>query len=192
MAAAAYLRVSTAGQSVKAQRRAVELAARARGDRIGARGWFSETASRGRLDRPALAALRAAVRAGRFSRVYVFRIDRLGEGIRQVFAVVDELRRGGAELVSVADGFELGGPLAEPVLAVLAWAAQMERAALGERIRAARAKVEASGGRWGRPRRVDRKTLARARELRRKRWTIRKISAALKVPRSTLADALRT
>lgn len=193
MAAAAYLRVSTGGQTVNAQRAAVAAAARARGDRIGARGWFSETASAGRLERPALAALRAAVRAGRFSRVYVFRLDRLTRsGIRDTLGLVEEFRRHGAELVSVADGFELGGPAADVVLAVLAWAAQMERAALGERIRAARAKVEASGGRWGRPRRVDRKTLARARELRRKRWTIRKISAALKVPRSTLADALRT
>jgi DNA invertase Pin-like site-specific DNA recombinase len=191
VAAAAYLRVSTGGQSVKAQRAAVAAAARARGDRIGARGWFSETASAGRLERPALAALRAAVRAGRFSRVYVFRLDRLTRsGIRDTLGLVEEFRRHGAELVSVADGFELGGPAADVVLAVLAWAAQMERAALGERIRAARAKVEASGGRWGRPRRVDRKTRARARELQREGWSLRKISAALKVPRSTLADAL--
>jgi DNA invertase Pin-like site-specific DNA recombinase len=190
MAAAAYVRVSTGGQTVTAQRRALELAARARGDRIGARGWFSETASAGRLDRPALAALRAAVRAGRFSRVYVFRLDRLTRtGIRDTLALVEEFRRHGAELVSIADGFELGGPAADVVLAVLAWAAQMERAALGERIKAARARVEASGGRWGRPRRLDPATIARARKLR-QRLTLRETAAALKVPRSTLADAL--
>jgi DNA invertase Pin-like site-specific DNA recombinase len=193
MAAAAYLRVSSGGQTVKAQRRAVELAARARGERIGAGGWFSETASAGRLERPALAALRAAVRAGRFSRVYVFRLDRLTRsGIRDTLALVEEFRRHGAELVSVADGFELGGPAADVVLAVLAWAAQMERRALGERIRAARARVEATGGRWGRPRRLDPTTVAQAEQMRRARpgYSIRKIAAALKVPRSTLADAL--
>jgi DNA invertase Pin-like site-specific DNA recombinase len=41
------------------------------------------------------------------------------------------------------------------VIAVVAWAAQMERQALGERISAARARVEAKGGRWGRPSRVS-------------------------------------
>jgi len=57
-------------------------------------------------------------------------------------------------LETIADGFSFGGPGGEIVLAVLAWAAQIERASIGERIAAARTRVEASGGHWGRPRRV--------------------------------------
>jgi DNA invertase Pin-like site-specific DNA recombinase len=71
----------------------------------------------------------------------------------------------------------------------MAWAAQMERNAIGERIRAARARIEAEGGRWGRPRALDPATLARAKKLRRSS-TLREVAIALKVPRSTLADAL--
>jgi DNA invertase Pin-like site-specific DNA recombinase len=124
-------------------------------------------------------------------RVYVFRIDRLTRsGIRDTLQVVDEFRAHGCELCSVADGFNFSGPGSDVVLAVIAWAAQMERNALGERISAARARIEAAGGRWGRPRKVDPGTLERARALRAKDHTIREIAAALKVPRSTLARAL--
>ncbi len=189
--AAAYLRVSTTQQDWKLQRLAVARAAAARGDRIPKRLWFEEKKSGGTIDRPVLHKLRAAVRAGQVGHLYVFRIDRLTRsGIRDTLGLVEEFRRHGAELVSVADGFDLSGPGAEIVLAVMAWAAQMERNAIGERIKAARVRVEAAGGRWGRPRSVDPTTLEKARVLQRKGKSLRAIAVSLKVPRSTLADAL--
>ena len=166
-------------------------AASARGDRIAKRWWFEEKQSGRTIERPVLQKLRAAVRAGSVGRLYVFRIDRLTRsGIRDTLGLVEEFRRGGAELVTVADGFDLTGPGAEIVLAVMAWAAQMERAAIGERIKAARARIEAAGGRWGRPRAVDPATLAKARVLERQGKSVRAIAMTLKVPRSTLSDAL--
>src|SRR6187549_3250207 len=191
VACAAYLRVSTEKQDWKLQRDAVTRAAAARGDRIPKRHWFEEKKSGSSIDRPVLAKLRAAVHAGVVGRVYVFKIDRLGRsGIRDTLAVVEEFRRAGAELVSVADGFDPSGPAGEVVLAVIAWAAQMERRAIGDRIKAARVRIEAAGGRWGRPRRMDPTTLERARALQKKKKTLREIAQALKVPRSTLSDAL--
>jgi|SRR5881227_523235 DNA invertase Pin-like site-specific DNA recombinase len=191
VACAAYLRVSTEKQDWKLQRDAVTRAAAARGDRISKRHWFEEKKSGSTIDRPVLAKLRAAVRAGVVGRVYVFKIDRLTRsGIRDTLAVVEEFRSAGAELVSVADGFDLSGHAAEVVLSVMAWAAQMERRAIGDRIKAARVRVEAAGGRWGRPRRMDPATLERARAMRKKKKTLREIAQALKVPRSTLSDAL--
>lgn len=190
-AAAAYLRVSTHQQDWKLQRDAIARAAKARGDRLPAALWFEEKRSGASIERPALQKLRAAVRAGRVGRVYVFRLDRLTRsGIRDTLHLVEEFRRAGAELVTVADGFDLGGPAADVVLAVLAWAAQMERRAIGERIRAARARVEASGGRWGRPRTIDPKTLSEARARAKRGESVRAIAGALGVPRSTLGDAL--
>lgn len=51
----------------------------------------------------------------------------------------------------MADGIDLNGPAAEVVLAVLAWAAKMERLAINERISAARSawkpRVATGGGR---------------------------------------------
>lgn len=191
LAAAAYLRVSTTQQDWKLQRDAVTRAARARGDTIPKRLWFEEKKSGRNIERPVLQKLRDAVRAGHVGRVYVFRIDRLTRsGIRDTLGLVEEFKAHGAELVTVADGFNLAGPGAEIVLAVMAWAAQMERNAIGERIKAARVRIEAAGGRWGRPRRVDPTTLEKARALERKGKSVRAIAIALKVPRSTLSDAL--
>jgi hypothetical protein len=82
----------------------------------------------------------------------LFRLDRLARsGIRDTFAVVEELRAAGGALVTSADGFDISGPAAEVVLAVMAWAPQMERLAINEPIAAARTRLGAEGRPWGRP-----------------------------------------
>ena len=189
MIVAAYVRVSTRQQDLEAQTEAISRACEARGEAIGV--WFREKASGRRLERAELDALRAAVRRGEIRKVYVFRIDRLGRsGIRDIFEVVDEFRRNGCKLATVADAFDPDGPAGDVVLAMLAWGAQMERQALSDRISAARADVERKGGHWGRPRRLGPIMLERARTMREKGLTIREICVALKVKRSTLSDAL--
>jgi len=189
--AAAYLRVSSRGQTLDTQRDAIARAAEARGDVIGIGWWFEEKVSSAKLARPVLSELRQSVREGLIRKVYVFKIDRLGRsGIRDTLTIVDELRAHGCEIASVVDPFPLSGPLSDVVIAVIAWGAQMERQAVGDRIAAARIRIEASGGAWGRPRAIDPGTLAKARAMRRDDKTVRQISAALKIPRATLSDAL--
>ncbi|MEW5740444.1 MAG: recombinase family protein [Myxococcota bacterium] len=194
--ASGYTRVSSRSQDLATQRSAIERAAAARGDRIVE--WFEEKASARTIDRVGLQRLREAARRGelpvapaRGARVYTFRVDRLARsGIRDTFEIIEELKAAGVELISVADGFDLQGPASEIVLAVMSWAARMERLAINERISAARARAEASGGRWGRPRRLDDRGVARVRDLRRSGRTIRQIAVALKVPKSSVARAL--
>lgn len=189
MQCAAYIRVSTEQQDHAHQKRAILQAAEARGDVISR--WFEEKTSGKKLSRPELTLLRAAVRAGEHRKLYVFAIDRLGRGgIADIFRVVDELRHNGCAVATVADPFDLDGPGSDIILAVLAYCAKQELARLADRIRAARANVEAKGGRWGRPRRIDPGTLERAREMHAAGHTIRNISARLKIPRATLAAAL--
>jgi DNA invertase Pin-like site-specific DNA recombinase len=185
--AAAYVRVSSKSQDIASQRAALERAAAARGDVL--RDWYIEKQSGRTLARPILDSLRELVRKGHIRKLFVFRLDRLTRsGIRDTLAVVEELRRGGCELVTVADGFELGGPAADVVLAVLAWAAQMERAALGERIAAARASAET----WGRPRAAGPAQVRKVLELGALpyRLTQRRIAAECGLSRSTVAAIL--
>jgi DNA invertase Pin-like site-specific DNA recombinase len=185
----AYIRVSSRAQDHATQRAAIERVAAARGDEITT--WFAEKKGAKSLVRTELHQLRTEAREGRISKLYVFRIDRLARsGIRDTFEVVEELRAHGVQIVTVADGFDLTGPAAEVVLAVMAWAAQMERLAIGERIAAARERIEAEGGRWGRPSRVDGATRERAVKLKASGKTVRDIARTLKVPRSTIARAL--
>lgn len=188
--AVAYVRVSSRAQSDAMQRAAIERVAATRGDIISA--WYAEARSGRTLDRPELARIRERARRGELRRLYVFRLDRLSRsGIRDTLQVVDELGAAGVELVTIADGFDLQGPAAEVVLAVLAWAAQMERAAIGERIAAARDRIEARGGRWGRPSRLTPAEVTRAQELQADGRSIRSIAMALRCPRSTIARALK-
>jgi putative DNA-invertase from lambdoid prophage Rac len=187
--ATAYIRVSSRAQDHATQRAAIERIAAARGDVI--TEWFAEKKSAKTMARAELHRLRAVAREGCISKLYVFRLDRLTRsGIRDTFELVEELRAHGVEIVSVADGFDLAGPAAEVVLAVMAWAAKMGRLAIGERISAARERIEAEGGRWGRPSRVDGATRDRAVKLRAAGKTVRDIARTLKVPRSTIARAL--
>jgi DNA invertase Pin-like site-specific DNA recombinase len=187
--ASAYIRVSSRAQDHATQRSAIERTATARGDAITT--WYAEKKSAKTMARAELQRLRAEARAGNVHKLYVFRLDRLTRsGIRDTFDLVEELRGHGVEIVSVADGFDLNGPAAEVVLAVMSWASKMERIAIGERVAAARERVEAEGGTWGRPSRVDRATRERAVKLKAAGKTVRDIARTLKVPRSTIARAL--
>ena len=87
------------------------------------------------------------------------------------------------------NGVDLNGPAAEVVLAVMAWAAKMERLAINERIAAARGRLAAEGRAWGRPPRLTSGDRKRIDQLRRAGHSIREIAVALKIPRSTVARA---
>lgn len=185
---AAYIRVSSRSQTLDTQKDAIERAARVRGDKI--LRWYSEKRSSG-FTRPELERVRKDVRAGEIQRLYVYRLDRLSRaGIRDTLFWVQEFQHCGCELETVADGFSLAGPASELVLAMLAWGAQMERAAIAERISAARVRIEAAGGHWGRPKRFDDTTRAKVKRLKAEGRTIRAIAVALKIPKSTVSDLL--
>ena len=190
MTTAAYIRVSSRTQTHDMQRAAIERAAAARGEVIGE--WYSETKSGGTMDRTVLKKVRDAARRGLVRRLYVYRIDRLTRtGIKDTFEIIDELRRHGCELVSISDGFSLDGPAAEIILAVMAWAAKMERLAINERIAAARDRVEAEGRKWGRPTVVDDALAQRIVTLRNDKLSLRAIATTVGLPLTTVARAIR-
>lgn len=191
MKACAYIRVSSASQSTSMQRARIRAVSKARGDTIDR--WYEEKQSARTMDRPVLGSVRVEAREGSIRRLYVYRIDRLTRsGIRDTLALLDELQSGGCEVVNCDDGFSLqhDNPARDVVVACMAWAAQMERLAISERIRAARERVAARGGAWGRPRRMNPRQVTAAREARRSGATIREIAVALKVPKSTVAAAV--
>ncbi len=157
--------------------------------------WHSEKVSGGKLARPVLDKLRAQVRDGLVSKIYVFKLDRLTRsGVSDTYRVLDEFRKAGCALVAVADNLTIRpGPddiVSETLIFALALAARLERAAINDRIAAARTRIEAAGGRWGRPLRLSEPDLVRLRGLRKQGRSIREIAVAAKIPRSTVARAL--
>jgi len=171
------------------QRTSIARAAKARGDEIGT--WYTERVSAQHLQRPELDRLRADARAGHVRKLYVWRLDRLARsGIRDTLQLLEELRHHGCEVVSISDGFDLSGPAADVVLAVLAWAAKMELVAIHERLDAARERARVEGRAWGRPKRMIAADVAKARAMQASGKSLREIAVALKVPRPTVARAL--
>jgi len=132
---------------------------------------------------------------GKVKTLYVFKIDRLViTGVADTFAIVEELRRAGVTLIAVADNLSIvpdkDDITSEVLVFALGLAAKLERTAINDRIAAARDRIEAEGGRWGRPSRVDRATREHAARLQAEGKTIREIARAQKVPRSTIARSL--
>jgi len=186
---AGYVRVSTQAQSFALQVDAITRTATARGDEI--TRWYEEKRSGKVLDRPKLAELMRDAQKGELVKLYVFKLDRLTRrGARDTLSIVETLRSCGCVVGTVADGMLLDGPMGDMYMAALACAAQLEGQATSERISAAREAVEAAGGRWGRPRRVDPGTIMQARLLVEDGLTVREISQRLRVPRATLHRAL--
>lgn len=158
MRAAAYVRVSSLAQDAAGQRHAVERATQARVERATqARGdevarWYSERRSAKTMAHLELNRRRATAGAEILRRLYTYRPDRLTRfGIRDTLKVIDEVRSHDCDTVSVADGFDLNGPGAEVVLAVLSWADQVERLAINEPISAASCVPRATLARAAKP-----------------------------------------
>jgi DNA invertase Pin-like site-specific DNA recombinase len=186
---AAYVRVSSKSQTDKMQRAAIERAASTRNEEIAS--WYADRLSGDALHRPDLARLLSDTRQGVVRRLYVYRLDRLTRrGIRDTLEIVDELGRHGCELVTLADGFDMAGPAAEVVIAVLSWAAKLERLAINERIAAARVRVEGIGGHWGRPHRMTTEQSEACLNLAAEGVSVRSIAQRLHVPRSTVSSYL--
>jgi DNA invertase Pin-like site-specific DNA recombinase len=185
----AYVRVSGRSQDYPLQLDAIERCASARGDTIAR--WYKEKRNAKTTERAELAAMQQDARRGEIRRLYVFRLDRLARsGIRDMFEVVEGLRDHGCELVTVADAFQVDGPASKLVLAVLAFCAEFEQAAINERISRTRERYAREGKPWGKAPRMTSELIAKAHELRKQKKSIREISIALKVPRSIVGRAL--
>lgn len=185
MTAAAYLRVSSRSQNASMQQAAIVKAAGARGARP--IRWYFEQMTGSTRKRPELELLLEDARRGEFQVLWVFKLDRLTRsGIRDTLNLLEELKTCGCQVNSVADGFALDGPWADVILSVIAWAAQMERAAIGDRISAARSAREAKGLTWGRPSRLSLEQEAKIKALALEGQSIRTISMAVHVPKSVV------
>ncbi len=197
MQAQALVRVSSRSQDHATQRDAIERAAAARGDTITC--WRVETRSGKTMARPELDRLREDLRTGRVPRgtpIYAFKLDRLTRsGVADTYQLVAEIRKAQCPLVAVADNLlikpDSDDLTSEVLLFALALCARIERTSINDRISAARDRVEAAGGSWGRPPRLTAQERERVLAMRREGRSLREIAVAAKVPLATVARACR-
>jgi DNA invertase Pin-like site-specific DNA recombinase len=89
------------------------------------------------------------LRAGRLSRIVVWRLDRLGRTTRGLCQLFEELQEKKVDLVSLKDGFSLASPAGRLHARILASVADYETEVRRERVLAGQQVARRKGKTWG-------------------------------------------
>lgn len=147
-----YVRVSTGGQDVEAQRAAINAAAAKEGVKV--RGFTEETISSRKTDRRIYTVVNE-LQEGDI--LIVYELSRLARSIGEVFEIVQMIRRRGATLwvlkPELRTGTGIGGDdlRADMLMFALGTAAQIERDLISERTKSGLRARQSAGVRLGRP-----------------------------------------
>ena len=102
-----YIRVSSRAQDMRSQESDLRKWADAQDGPV---KWYRDKATGRNMDRPGWRLLEADLRAGRVSRVVVWRLDRLGRTARGLTALFEDLQSRSVGLVSLREGLDLATP----------------------------------------------------------------------------------
>jgi DNA invertase Pin-like site-specific DNA recombinase len=189
---ALYLRVSHRDQSHASQMPDLERWAEAHDGPV---EWFRDTFTGRTMDRPGMERLLAELRAGRISRVVVWRLDRLGRTTRGLCQLFEELQEKKVDLVSLKDGFSLASPAGRLHARILASVAEYETEVRAERVHAGQLVARGKGKTWGGSEkgwrwRVTDEQVAAIREMKAARTPVAKIARITGLSRPTIYRVL--
>jgi len=124
--------------------------------------------------------------------VVVYALDRVARSLVELVEVVREIEARGKVILSVREAWlqQLDPKVRSLVVAVLGWAAEMEREFIRERTREALKRVKAQGKRVGRPPKVTEAVARRAVEYVARGYTLKDAAKLLGVGYTTLARYL--
>jgi DNA invertase Pin-like site-specific DNA recombinase len=130
--------------------------------------------------RPALDRMRADARAGKFSVILVWKLDRLGRSLLHLIQLMEDFRNWGIELVSFSEGLDFTTAAGKLLFQIISAFAEFERDCIRERVKAGMRNAKAKGRSIGRPPRTyldleTRKAIAQA--YRRGEGSLRKLAA---------------
>lgn len=122
----AYLRVSTALQSVQMQRDAAE--------RFGATEFYEERASGADITRYNLNACLEGLKEG--DTLVVYRLDRLGRSLPHLIEIMEDLGKRGVHFVSITENIDTRTAAGKMMFHIIASFAEFERNLISERVKA--------------------------------------------------------
>jgi DNA invertase Pin-like site-specific DNA recombinase len=191
---AIYCRVSSTSQSTRSQEPDLERFASNQDEKV---KWFRDTATGTNMNRPGWEKLAADIRAGKVSKLVVWRLDRLGRTVTGLSQLFEELQTFKVNLISICDGLDLATPAGRMMANVLASVAQYETEIRCERQFAGIAAAKAAGKKWGGSKPGSRKgvTLTQAKIIRTMKADGEKITAiakAVKLSRPTIYAVLKS
>lgn len=189
---AIYLRVSTVKQDTRSQEPDLKRWAESQDEPI---KFYRDKSSGKTMDRPAWNKLEADFRAGKVSKVVVWRLDRLGRTASGLTALFDSLCERKVGLVSLKDGLDLSTPAGRLMANVLASVAAYETEVRAERIKAGQEVAKANGKTWGGSKSGKRKKVSPTQEkairsMRKGGESITAIAKAVGLSRPTIYDVL--
>lgn len=147
MKVAIYCRVSTTDQDTNVQAVTLEKFARSKGYKFTT---FHEVEST-RKTRPVKQRVLAALRAGEYHGVLVYKLDRWARSSVELITEMKELHDKGKAFISYSDNIDFSTATGKLQVALLAAFAEFERSLISERTRAGLAARKQAGTRLGRP-----------------------------------------
>jgi len=176
-----YARVSTGEQSTDLQLDALK---RAGCEKILQDNGLSGAGAR----RPALLRCIRALRPG--DTLTVWKLDRLGRSLRDLIALLDDLKERGIAFRSLTEAIDTETPTGRAMWQMIGVLAELERAMIMERTRAGIASARERGVIFGRPLKLNRQQLEHARKLIEGGERVADVAASLSVHAATLYRAL--
>src|SRR6202158_6021109 len=150
---AIYLRVSTAEQNTRNQRRDLKATAERHGWAVA--GVYEDegiSGAKGRDGRPGLDTLLKAITRREFDMVAAWSVDRLGRSLTDLLAVLGELHANGVGLYLHQQGLDTSTPSGRAMFQMMGVFAEFEHAMIRERVLAGLARARAEGKTLGRKR----------------------------------------
>ncbi|CAJ1504226.1 recombinase family protein [[Mycobacterium] holstebronense] len=163
----AYTRVSTdeqvaSGAGLEAQRAAIAAEADRRGWQV--IGWYADegvSGGKGVECRPGLAAAIEAIEDAEAAVLMVAKTDRVARGLRTLLEVIDRVEAAGGAVVSVDGTIDTSSAAGRFQTQIMGSVAELERALISDRTKAALAVKRAQGVRLGGPSSVPLAVVAR-------------------------------
>ena len=179
---AAYIRVSTDKQSTDSQLVAIKDAIQRSGDVL-VEVYEDHAISGGkcRQDRPALDSMLKDAGAGKFDKVIVWDITRLGRSLSDLIATLNELQKFRVDLQFLQNDLDTSTEAGRMLFSIFGAIGEFERSLTRERVKSGIANARAKGVRLGRPTNCNPQTKATVLELRSKGMSIRKICGLLSI-----------
>jgi DNA invertase Pin-like site-specific DNA recombinase len=176
-----YCRVSTEDQNPDLQLTALK--------RAGCKRIFTDKATGAHVKRPQLTKCLASLQAGDV--LIVWKLDRLGRSLRDLIALLDDLKARDVAFRSLTEAIDTTTPTGRAMWQMIGILAELERSLLLERTRAGRAAAKARGVKMGPKFKLTLQQVAHARKLLEDGERLIHVAQLFNVSRRTLERALR-
>ena len=187
---AAYIRVSSKGQNLEAQKEAITKKINDLG--IENVVWFQDIESGKDLERNGFQQLQTAIAKKKVQSVIVFKLDRISRNMRDGINVIQDWLESGVRLISASQDFDFSGVTGKLIASVLFGVAEMERQNILERQAEGIAVAKAAGKYTGRKKGATKTNPEEAMRLRKKHGlSIKQIAQQMGVGTATVSRYLK-